>query len=292
MNWPDMRERALRFAGLFRRRRAEAEMDDELAFHLAMGREKYQRRGGAAAEAAAHAHRDLGSVAKWKDACRDIGRSRPIEDFVRDLGLAVRMLRKAPAFTSVALITLALAIGANAAIFSFLNALILRTLPVPHPERLAILRIQPDEFGYSFNYPLFKYIEQHGRVFQNVFAFAGRNLQVRGPNGVDRVAGQLVSGQYFPALEIHPELGRWIAPADDKPGTPDGVVAVITHEFWQRWFNGDTHVLGRRITLANVACTVIGVMPREFRPADTSSRVDVFVPFEAEPLVEAPRSEE
>ncbi len=290
MTWHDLREQMLRLAALFRRERTEREMADELEFHLAMKERKHaEERGLNAAEAANAAKRDLGSIEKWKEVCRDVGRMRTLEDFARDLALAARMLRKSPAFTAVALITLTLAIGANTAIFSLINALLLRPLPVPQANRLAILRIQPDEFGYAFMYPLFKYVEKNGgNVFSHVFAFTGRDLQVHGSSGIERVSGQLVSGQYFTALRVNAQLGRYIGPDDDRPGIPGGQVAVISDHFWRNWFSGDPHVLGRKVVLSNAVFTVIGVMPKDFHGADAQATPDVFVPFEAEPVVDAP----
>ncbi len=286
ITWQDLREHVLRLAGLLRRRQAERDMADELEFHLAMKQEKYaQEKGLGEAEAALRARRDLGNVEKWKEFCRDVERARPVEDFARDAALAVRMLRRSPAFTAVALITLALAIAANTAIFSLINAVLLRPLDVPEADRLTFLRIQPDEFGYAFNYPLFKYVEKHGTVFSQVFAFAGRNLQIQGREGTERVAGQLVSGKYFAALKVNPRMGRYIGPGDDRPGA---TVAVISDRFWRSRYGGDPHVLGRKIVLNNAVFTVAGVMPPKFRGANKDERPDVFLPFEDEPLLDAP----
>jgi len=286
-----VREQLLRFAALFRLRRAERDMADELEFHLAMKQQKYMReRGLAGPHALNEAKRDLGGLEKWKEVCRDVGRARPLEDFARDIALASRMLRKTPAFTVVALLTLTLAIGANTAIFSLLNAIMLGPLAVPEADRLAILRVQPDDFGYAFSYPLFKQFEKQTNVFSHVFGFVGRNFQIHGSTGTERVAGQLVSGQYFTALKVNPVLGRYITPSDDRPGTPSGPVAVISERFWKQWFAADRNVLGRRIVLNNVALTVIGVMPKAFKGVNMDEAPDVFLPLEAEPLVDAPYS--
>ncbi|HEY7303043.1 MAG TPA: ABC transporter permease [Bryobacteraceae bacterium] len=284
--WLDIREQMLRLAALLRRNQTERDLAKELEFHLVLKQQKYADEYGLdQAEAAARARRSLGNVEKWKEFCRDVGRSRPLEDFARDLALALRMLSKTPAFTAVALITLALAIGANTAIFSLINVLLLRPLDVPEADRLTLLRIQPDEFGYTFNYPLFKYVESHADAFSEVFAFASSDLQVHGRDGIERVAGQLVSGGYFAALKVNPEVGRYIVPADDRPGV---ATAVISDRFWRNWFGGDPRVLGRKIVLNNVVVTVVGVMPPKFRGAAKDARPDVFLPFELEPLIDAP----
>jgi len=283
MNWQDMRERALRLADLFRRRRIDREMDDELQFHLAMSRQKYSN------DSDARARRDLGSIEKWKDACRDVRRFRPVEDFLRDLALAVRMLRKTPGFTAVALITLALAIGANTAVFSLMNALLLRPLPVPRADRLVMLRIQPDDYGYSFPYPLFTYVEQHGRVFSQVFGFTARGFQLRGANGTERIDGELVSGQYFTSMRLAPERGRYFGPQDDHPGGGlNGPVAVISDRFWRVRMGARGDIVGRKITLDNVVFTIAGVAPPSFPAAEVGERTDIYVPLALEPLVDAP----
>ncbi|MDQ2711034.1 MAG: ABC transporter permease [Acidobacteriota bacterium] len=287
--WQSVRERILRLTGLARRHEKESEMNEELQFHLAMRQAKYAKSGDVDdADAAVQARRDLGNLEKWKEECRDVDRPRWIEDFGSDLALAVRMLRKSPAFTAVAFITLASAIGANTAIFSLMNAILLRPLPVPEADRLTMLRVQPDDFGYAFSYPIFSNIEKYGSVFSQVFAFAGRNLQVRSASGTDRIAGQLVSGAYFPALQVRPRLGRYLLPRDDQPGTASGEVAVISGRFWRERFGSDPRVLGRKIVLNNVALTIVGVMPESFRGANKDDRPDVFLPFELEPMIDAP----
>ncbi len=208
----------------------------------------------------------------------------------RDLILAARMLRKTPAFTAVALLTLALAIGGNAAIFSLINALLLRPLPIPQADRLTLLRIDADE--YAFCVPLVRYLESHTQpVFSNLFAFSGHTFQTPGVTATERIRGQLVSGQFFTALQVPPELGRYLTPADDQPeGGSNGPTAVITHRFWQTWFNGDPKAIGRKIVLDNVAFTIAGVMPESFAGAEVGTKPDVFVSLALEPLVNAPYS--
>jgi hypothetical protein len=275
MNWQDVRESLLRVARLLQRNRRDRELTEELEFHLALKQQKYiQTNGLAPQQAATQALRDLGGLERWKEVCRDVARFRAIEEFGRDLVLAARLLRKAPVFTLVAVFTLTAAIGANTAIFSLLNAILLKPLMVPEADRLAILRIQPDQFGYTFNYPLYKQLELRARPLFRTFAFTGRDLQLHTNEGVERVAGQLVSGEYFSALQVHPQLGRWIGPSDDRPGAPGGAVAVISHRFWLAHMSGDPRVLGRRLIVNNAVFTIVGVMPKGFRETiRTSSRI-------------------
>ncbi len=142
MNWQDVRERWFRITGRQTRGR-ERDLAEEMEFHLAMKERSYRDRQGLSSEQAAQqAHRDFGGYEKWKEACRDVARWRWLQEFGRDLFLAARMLKKSPVFTAVALITLTLAIGANTAIFSLMNTLMFKSLPVPEAERLTILHEQ------------------------------------------------------------------------------------------------------------------------------------------------------
>src|SRR5579884_1303297 len=289
MNWQDLRESLLKIAGLLRRNRCDRELAEELEFHLARKQQNYiQSNGLGPQQAATQARRDLGGLERWKEVCRDVARFRALEEFGRDLVLAARLLHKAPVFTLVAVFTLTAAIGANTAIFSLLNAILLKPLAVPEANRLAILRIQPDQFGYTFNYPLYKQLELRAHSLLRTFAFTGRDFQLRTNEGVERIAGQLVSGEYFSALQVRPQLGRWIGPSDDRPGAPSGAVAVVSHRFWMAHMSGDPQVLGRRIVINNAVFTIIGVMPKGFRGANEDEQPDIFAPVELEPVIDAP----
>ncbi|HZQ56376.1 MAG TPA: ABC transporter permease [Bryobacteraceae bacterium] len=289
MNWQDVRESLLRMAGLLQRNRRDRELTEELEFHLALKQQKYMQTDGLAPQqAATQARRDLGGLERWKEVCRDVARFRALEEFGRDLVLAARLLHKAPVFTLVAVFTLTAAIGANTAIFSLLNAILLKPLTVPEANGLAILRIQPDKFGYTFNYPLYQQVEQRARPLFQAFAFTGRDLQLRTNEGVERVAGQLVSGTYFSALQVQPQLGRWIGPGDDRPGAPGGAVAVISHRFWLTHMHSDPQVLGRSLVVNNGTFTIIGVMPDGFRGMNKDQQPDIFVPLALDPVIDAP----
>ena len=284
-----LREKLLKIVGLVRRTQRELELSDELAFHLAMKEQKYvEGQGMTKQEAAEQATRDLGGLERWKEVCRDVARWRWLEDFGRDLLLAARMLRKTPIFTAVAIFTLTAAIGANTAIFSLMNAILLKSLAVPAANRLAILRIQPDDFGYYFNYPLFKALQKKADPLFKTFAFTGHGLHLRTPAGIEGVTADLVSGNYFSALQIPPKLGRWIGPNDDRPGTPDGAVVVVSDQFWRQRLASDPKAIGRKVSFTEGAFTVVGVMPDSFRGMNKDEILDAFVPLELEPVVDAP----
>ncbi len=209
--WPRLRERLFRLRTLFGGgTQLDRDFEDELAFHAAMREEKKAAEGLHAAAAQVEARRELGGIEKWKEALRDVRRPRALENFFSDVSLAVWLLRKSPAFTAAALATLTLAIGANTAVFTLLDTLLLRPLPVPESDRLTLWRVQPGEYGYAFSYPIFHELEKPSLAFSAVFAFAEHSFQMRAAEGTSTVHGALVSGQYFAALSVRPQEGRWI----------------------------------------------------------------------------------
>jgi putative ABC transport system permease protein len=188
---------------------------------------------------------------------------------------------------------LALGVGANTAVFSLINGLLLRPLPVPHPEQLAVLRMeegQPQP-NYSFCTPFFRSLEAKHGVFSDVFAYDPATMEVKGQSGNENVYGMLVSGQFFRALETPPLIGRYLTPEDDKPGgSPEGLAVVIGEQFWQTWFNRAPDAVGRKLVIANVPFTVVGVMPKRFIGADPTQRPQIFAPLSTDPIVNAPRN--
>jgi predicted permease len=289
MIWPHFREWVLRLRKLGGRKRLDQDLEDELAFHIAMREEKKISAGLNPKAAQMEARREFGGIEKWKEALRDVRRPRVIENFFADVSLALRLLRKSPAFTLVALGTLTLAIGANAAVFTLLNTLLLKPLPVPEADRLTVWRVQPLHRADHFNYASFRGLEAHSAAFSDVFAFYQRQLQLRTGEGTVNIPGMLVSGHYFSTLRVPPEKGRWIGPMDDQPnGGKNGPAIVISDQFWKTHFDGDAHVIGRGVTLDHVSFTVVGVMPPGFFGAEVGRKPDVYVPLALEPQIDAP----
>ncbi len=282
-----------RCAAIFRRKKLDAELDEELRAHIDLAIAENIERGLSAEEARTTALRDFGGITQTREAYR-IQRGLPwLEQIVRDVRFAARQLRKSPGFTLTAILTLTLGLGANIAIFSLLNALLLRPLPVPHADQLAVLYINgasaDGQPNYSFNAPLFRALEKHHDAFQSVAGFEVDRFQVRGSSGYMPVSGSLVSGQFFETLQGRPLLGRALTPADDQPhGGSTGFAAVITEGLWQSWFHRDPHVLGRTLIIAGAPFTVVGVMPKSFIGADPIHPAAIYVPLWAEPVVNAP----
>src|SRR5450631_492947 len=232
---PNLHESLLRMKALFSRKRLDRDMLSELDFHQAMLRERLLREGVPQAEVDAATRRAFGSSGRWHERLRELWQFRTLENLLRDLRLSARLLRKSPGFTAVALLTLTLGVGANTTIFSLINGLLLRPLPVPQSERLAVLGINQGwpKPNYSFPEPFFRSLERRPGVFANVFAFNQSKLEVKGSGGNEHVPGQLVSGEFFPALQTAPLLGRTLTPADDRPGgDPAGFAVVISEGFW------------------------------------------------------------
>jgi predicted permease len=283
-----------RFSNLFRRESVDEELEEELQFHLD-ARARDNLKAGMNADAAKHdAQRRFGNTTLAKERAHEMNIVIAIETIGRDLRYALRSLRKSPGFTIVALLTLALGVGANTAVFSLINGLLLRPLPVPHAEQLAVLRLDEgdsDPNDYVFCAPFFRGLENEHDIFSDVFAYNGDTLQVKGQSGNENVPGMLVSGQFFQAMETAPLLGRYLTPQDDQPGgNPAGLAVVISEDFWNNRFNRAPDVVGRTMVIANTPFTVAGVMPKRFIGPDPTQRPEIYAPLSADPIIDAPRN--
>jgi predicted permease len=283
----------LRFKALFRKRRMDREMAEELEFHQAMLREKLLRQGVPEASVEGATRRVFGSSSRWHERLRELWQFRTLEDLRRDASFSIRLLRRSPGFTTVALLTLVLGVGANTSIFSLINGLLLRPLPVPHAEELAVLGIDQGgpKPGYSFPAPFFRSLERRHEVFADVFAFEQNTFQVRGSSNNENISGQFVSGQFFRALEAPALLGRTLTPEDDVTGgNPAGLAVVISEHFWKSWFGGTPDVVGRKLQIDNTIFTVAGVMSKSFIGANPTQQPEIFVPLAAEVILGGARS--
>lgn len=281
-----------RFSSLFRKRRMESEMSEELAFHREQLREKYLQEGMSEPAAERAARVRLGDAQRWQERLREVWSFRLLEELMRDVRFSLRLLWKSPGFTTVAMITLALGVSANTAVFSLIDSLLLRPLPVPAAHEMVVLDQLEDGSrpGNSFCTPFFRSLEGQSDAFQNVFAFVNDTFQVRGESGNVNVHGVMVSGQYFAAMQVKPLLGRYLTPADDKEGgSPSGFAVVISEQFWKNWFAGASDVVDRKLTIANVPFTVVGVMPKRFMGADPTRQPQIYAPMSADPIIDAPR---
>jgi putative ABC transport system permease protein len=290
---PNLHEFLLRLKTLFYKRRMDRDLAEELEFHHAMLRAKLEREGAAPQDADATARRRFGNQGRWHERLRELWQFRTLENLLRDVGYSVRSLRNSPGFTAVALLTLALGVGANTTVFSMIDGLLLRPLDIPQSGDLAVLGI--DQGGprtnYSFSAPMFRGLEHRHEVFEQVIAFDHAEFQLNNGRGNEIVFGQYVSGDFFTALRTPPLLGRTLGREDDRVGgNPKGFGVVIAEGFWERWFNRAPDVVGRKIQIDNTLFTVVGVMPKRFIGADPTQRPQFFVPLAAEPILNGERS--
>lgn len=269
-----------RLMHLLRRSRHDAELRDEIESHRAHRQDALEREGLAPHAAARASHRRMGNVTLAVDDVRDVWVSRAVDQMGQDIRFATRGLRKNPVFALVAIATLALGIGANTALFSIFNGLILRPLPVRDPGHLALL------LDGSWSYPIWGEIEaRQTDLFDGAFAWANERFDLSRGGQSAFVDGAHVSGRFFEVLGVSAARGRLLTPADDGPAPPAGPVAVISHRFWREQFGGTDDAIGRQITLQRTAFTVVGVMPAGFFGADVGRMTDVMVPFATEPLM-------
>jgi hypothetical protein len=293
-----------RIVAMFRKQRLDRELDAELRAHLEMAAEENHRRGMAADEAWRKALRDFGGVTQVRETVRAREGMLWMENLRRDVGYAVRMLRKSPGFAAVAIGSLALGIGANTAIFSIAKQALLDPLNVPHPGELRLFawksarqsavhsswgnwdKTADGVTSTSFSYPVYQLLQKQNHELGDLFAFKnlGR-VNVTAEGEAEVVQADLVSGNFYEQMEVRPQLGRALLPADDeKPG--GSLVATISDGYWTRRFNRSPSVIGKTILVNLVNITIVGVNPRGFTGAKgTQSSPEIFMPFAMQPLV-------
>jgi putative ABC transport system permease protein len=212
----------------------------------------------------------------------------------KDLRYGLRMLAKSPGFTIVAIVTLAMGIGANAAIFQLIDAVRLRTLPVRDPNRLGIVHIDKKHWGSGsfsgayaeFTFPLWQQVQQRQQAFSSIAAWGGgggQQINLAHGGEVDMAPVIWVSGEFFETLGVQPMLGRLISDADDQKGCAGGV--DISYSFWQRRYGGDASAIGKEITLQSHPFPILGVTPPSFYGVSVGDRFDVAIPLCAEPII-------
>jgi putative ABC transport system permease protein len=277
-----------RFAAFFRGRALDRELDEELQTHLDLATEENLERGLPPDEARAAALRSFGGVLRTKE---DYVRQRglPFLDvFGQDFGYALRQLANAPAFTLTAVVTLALGIGANTAVFSLLHAVLLRSLPVSHPEELARIVIadpgsdNPWNQNVGLSWQMVEELRAQQRSFTDISAWNGTAFSMRDEQGTLRLySGALVSGNGFSVLGVRPLLGRLLVPSDDVAGgPPQGWPVVLSYGFWQDRFRGDPGVVGRAITVSDAPVTIVGVLPAGFEGVTTGFAPKMYMPIQ------------
>jgi len=254
----------LRFESLFRRNRISERLDDEFQFHLDQQIAENIAAGMDPEEARYAAMRVFGNASAFKEETRDTWGWVWVEQIGQDFRYGLRILRKSPGFSAVAVLTLALAIGANTAIFSIVDQVLLRPLPFREPSRLISLHEALPNLGYpkmGFSHPDLAVLAREQKSFEALGAFQDKHMEISGRGEPQRVTAARVSASLFPMLGAQPVLGRTFTPEEDAPGHQ---LALLSYGLWQRRYGGDANILGQTVQLDRQPYVVIGVMARDF----------------------------
>ncbi len=258
---------------LFSRRRRNQELDDEIQAHLAMATRDRVERGEEPLAAERAVRREFGNRALIQETTREMWGWVSLERLWQDARYAVRRMRRSPAFTAVAVLSLALGIGANTAIFSLIDALMLRWLPVPDPQEL--LQLKAEGPIDSLSYPIVRLLADQKEIFAGVAGFSGWDFTVGLAGSITKVPGAMVTGGYYETLGLNAVSGRLLTPEDDQPGAP--LAAVLSYGYWSRQLGGDPDAVGRTIRLNGVPVTIAGISPPGFTGANVGAIADITV---------------
>ena len=252
-------------AFVFHRSQVEREMEGELRAHLESRAEDLERQGLPRAEAERQARLEFGGYERYKEECREALGSRLLGELVADTRYGLRQLRRNPGFTAVAVVTLALGIGVNAAVFSVVRSVVLSPLPYSDPGRLVCIRQTlleiPGLSDYLVVVPDYEHWRDQNHVFETLAAYGQlKEVNLSGNGDVVRIDATNVTWDFFPMLGVRPALGRSFLAEEDRPGGPP--VVVLSHSLWQRRFHSDPNLVGKTITLDKEGYTVSELCPR------------------------------
>jgi len=263
---------------LWRRQKRDEELKEELQSHLEMAASDRVERGETPEQARGAALREIGNLSLIKEVTREMWGGASLERLMQDSRYGLRMLRKSPSFAAVAILTLALGIGANTAIFSVVNGVLLRPLPYPHPEQLVWLaESKPNFASGSISWPNFRDWEKENRTFSGMGIYRAYSFNLTGLGDAEQVNGRFLSSSFFTALGVNPLIGRTFSPGEDEIGAAP--IAMITEGLWRRKFNSAPDVLGKSVDLDGTAYAIVGVLPAGFDLSGMFRGVDVYVPI-------------
>jgi macrolide transport system ATP-binding/permease protein len=261
------------------RARLDDELDEEIRGHIEMQAEEFVRQGMTPEDARLAARRAFGGVEQIKERYRDRRGIPAVESLARDLRYSVRLLGRTPGFAVIAILTLAIGIGATTAIFTVLNRALLQALPVADPDRLVALNnTSPNRILPTFSYANYEDLRDRTRAFSGLIAYRYAPLSVSHDGINERLWGYLVTGNYFDVVGIRPALGRLIAPSDDEARGAHPIV-VVSYKFWQQRMGSARDILGRTLLANGRSYTIVGVTPPGFFGTDVVSAPDLFFPM-------------
>jgi predicted permease len=263
------------------RSRMESEMNAELRFHIEAFAADLARSGVPREEALRRARIEFGGIERTKEECRDARGTNFIESLLQDLRFGLRTLRKSPGFTTIAVLTLALGIGANTAIFSAVNGVLLNPLPFPQPSQLVALHASKPNFEQgSISYLNFLDWQRENHSFSAMAVFRSKGMNLTGMGEAERINGEFITSDFFPLLGVRPLIGRALAPREERIGAAP--VVLISEGLWRRKFGSSADALGKILILDGKGYAIVGVIPVTFRMASfipTSLETDAYVPI-------------
>jgi predicted permease len=259
----------------------ETRLTEEVESHLAMLADEHERAGLSPRQARAAAMRDFGGLAQLRETHRDTRRLAWLDSVWRDVRHGIRSLRRTPAFTFAVVLTLALGIGANATIFTLVNALLFRPLPVPNADRLTVFaRQRPGNMTTTFSFAEFTALRTGAPAWSRIVAVRPATLSLTADQRTDRVDVSFVSENYFDALGLQPVAGSFFPATDPSTHAADPII-VLSDSFWQRRFNGDRSVIGKRISIGGSPVTIVGIAPEGFTGDSVFQNTNGFLPLHA-----------
>lgn len=267
----------LRFRSLVSRAAADHDLDEELHYHLQRLIDDHVARGLPPTEARYQALREMGATTQRKEECREARGLALVDSLQQDVLYAFRSLRRTPAFTIVALLSLAIGIGANTTVFTFVNAILLRSLPYPASDRLVVLNEHSLDSAAPLSVHPVNFVEwrERARSFDSLVLVQAPPLNVIGKDGPEQAVRLLTTPELFQVFRVNPILGRGFTEQETRPGVHD--VVILGHGFWQRWFGSDPGVIGQPLAVPDGSLTIVGVGPPGFRIG--SVEPDVFTPM-------------
>ena len=284
-----LRELTRRLLMLLRRRHFDADLDEEMRLHRELREQEEIERGLSPKESHYAAQRRFGNELVLREESRDMWGWNWLENLFQDIRYGLRMLVKKPGFTAVAVLTLALGIGANTAIFTVVNSVVLRPLALPQPERVVRLweAVEHSDWSGSISYPNLRDWQDQNTVFEGISALLDADFNLEGKGGPAHVPGVLVSPNFFRVMGVKPRLGRTFSGDESEPG--HSRVAVVSEALWRSQLGGDPNIVGRSVPVNAQDFTIIGVMPASFR--FPWSEVQVWVPLVPDPSWESDRDD-
>jgi len=279
----------LRLRSIFHKNQAELDLSEELQFHLQNQIEEYVAQGMNRKEARHAAFRSLGGIEQAKEECRDARKVNVIDNFLQDLHFGLRILRRSPGFSILAILCLTLGIGANAAVFSWIEGILFRPYPaVTHQERLVAVggASRGEPRGNPLSWPDFQDLQRSCTLCETLLVskITGTTLSIG--DRAERTTGSIVSANYFDAIGVHPILGRGFLPGEDT-GQSAHPVAVISYQLWKGRFQGDPQIVGKTQRLNGVVHTIVGVAPKGFYGTFVGWGMNFWVPASMEDVFES-----